>query len=78
MMPTGLPSYCMFDPLHHRVRGEMENASGRMRKASKGNKKPLERYVFPRPFAVNSLPTKDITMQSVEDNDGEFQMYQGV
>jgi len=76
--PTGLPSYCMFDPLHHRVGGEMENASGRMRKASKGNKTPLERYVFPRPFAVNSLPTKDITMQSVEDDDGEFRMYQGV
>jgi len=76
--PTGLPSYCMFDPLHHRVGGQMENASGRMRKASKGNKTPLERYVFPRPFAVNSLPTKDITMQSVEDDDGEFRMYQGV
>ena len=38
----------------------------------------LQRYMFPRPFAVSSLPTRDITMQSVEDDDGEFRMYQGV
>ena len=38
----------------------------------------LQRYMFPRPFAISSLPTRDITMQSVEDDDGEFRMYQGV
>lgn len=38
----------------------------------------LERYKFPRPFAISSLPTRDITMQSIQDDDGEFRMYQGV
>lgn len=38
----------------------------------------LKRYVFPRPFALSSLPHRDISMQSVPDDDGEFRMYQGV
>ncbi|KAL7570074.1 hypothetical protein ACA910_017107 [Epithemia clementina (nom. ined.)] len=38
----------------------------------------LERYRFPRPFAISKLPTRDITMQSVLGEDGEFRMYQGV
>ena len=40
--------------------------------------KELTRYVFPRPFALTSLPHRDISMQSVPDDDGEFRMYQGV
>ena len=42
----------------------------------KGRK--LERYVFPIPFTVSSLPHKDISMQSIEEDDGEFRLYQGV
>lgn len=38
----------------------------------------LKRYVFPRPFALSSLPHRDISMQSVPEDDGEFRMYQGV
>jgi hypothetical protein len=38
----------------------------------------LERYKFPRPYALSRLPTRDITMQSTADDDGEFRMYQGV
>jgi len=38
----------------------------------------IERRKFPRPFAISSLPTKDITMQSVVNDDGEFRIYQGV
>ena len=41
-------------------------------------KRKLERYRFPRPFAISKLPTKDISMQSVENDDGEFRLYQGV
>jgi len=41
-------------------------------------KRKLERYRFPRPFAISQLPTKDISMQSVENDDGEFRLYQGV
>ena len=38
----------------------------------------LQRYRFPRPFVVSSLPTRDISMQSIVDDDGEFRLYQGV
>lgn len=41
-------------------------------------RKKLERYRFPRPFAISELPTRDISMQSVENDDGEFRLYQGV
>jgi hypothetical protein len=41
-------------------------------------RRKLERYRFPRPFAISQLPTKDISMQSVENDDGEFRLYQGV
>ena len=47
-------------------------------RANDYTKVKLQRYMFPRPFAVSSLPTRDITMQSVEGDDGEFRMYQGV
>ena len=38
----------------------------------------LKRYRFPRPFALSSLPTREISMQSIPDDDGEFRLYQGV
>lgn len=37
-----------------------------------------ERYAFPRPFAVSRLSTRDISMQSIPNNDREFRFYQGV
>jgi hypothetical protein len=52
---------------------ENEGYDGKIEK-----KRKLERYRFPRPFAISSLPTKDISMQSVADDDGEFRLYQGV
>jgi len=38
----------------------------------------LERYVFATPFTIPSLPYKDISMQSLEKDNGDFRMYQGV
>jgi hypothetical protein len=38
---------------------------------------PLQRGRFPRPFAVSTLPHRDITMQSVP-NAGDFEHYQAV
>lgn len=38
---------------------------------------PLQRGRFPRPYAITSLPHRDITMQNVEDV-GDFEHYQGV
>lgn len=69
--PQGLPNFAHFD----------ENTwEGRSRKerAKDEEKVKLERYRFPRPFAVSSLPTRDISMQSIVNDDGEFRMYQGV
>jgi hypothetical protein len=37
---------------------------------------PLRRGVFPRPFAITSLPIRDISMQSVEGEPGDFKLYQ--
>jgi len=37
----------------------------------------LERDVFPRPFAISSLPHRDITMQNVP-GEGDFEHYQGI
>lgn len=39
---------------------------------------PLERGIFPRPFAYSSLPARDISMQSVEGVRSDFSLYQGV
>ena len=38
---------------------------------------PLQRGVFPRPYALTSLPHRDITMQNVE-GEGDFEHYQGI
>eukprot|EP00555_Chaetoceros_dichaeta_P009837 CAMPEP_0198255230 /NCGR_PEP_ID=MMETSP1447-20131203/5388_1 /TAXON_ID=420782 /ORGANISM="Chaetoceros dichaeta, Strain CCMP1751" /LENGTH=564 /DNA_ID=CAMNT_0043941549 /DNA_START=229 /DNA_END=1923 /DNA_ORIENTATION=+ len=69
--PQGIPDFFHFsDDVY-----QGESRAQRVRK-EKGQR--LERYHFPRPFAISKLPTKDISMQSVEDDDGEFRLYQGV
>ena len=70
--PHGLP-----DVSHFRE-AELWDGKSRRERASEYERTKLERYKFPRPFAISQLPTKDITMQSVEDDDGEFRLYQGV
>ena len=41
------------------------------------SKLPLQRGVFPRPYAYTSLPRRDLTMQNVL-GEGDFLHYQGV
>lgn len=69
--PQGIPDFFHFS--EDVFEGQSRNQRARSEKARK-----LERYRFPRPFAISQLPTRDITMQSVEDDDGEFRLYQGV
>jgi len=69
--PLGMPDFAHFEKEVY----EGKSRSTRVRE-SKGRE--LIRYVFPRPFALSSLPHKDISMQSVVNDDGEFRMYQGV
>ena len=69
--PQGLPDFAHFYD-------EMWNGKSRQDRAQEYAKVKLQRYSFPRPFAISKLPTHDITMQSVADDDGEFRMYQGV
>jgi len=69
--PGGMPDFAHFEEEVY----EGKSRSDRVREA---RKRELTRYVFPRPFALSSLPHKDISMQSLEDDDGEFRMYQGV
>lgn len=38
---------------------------------------PLQRGIFPRPYAITQLPHRDITMQNVE-GEGDFDHYQGI
>jgi len=38
---------------------------------------PLTRNIFPRPYAITSLPHRDITMQNVL-GEGDFEHYQGI
>ena len=57
---------------------DVYDGESRTEHAKKEVQAKLERYHFPRPFAISELPTKDISMQSVEDDDGEFRLYQGV
>ena len=69
--PEGMPDFAHFnDDLYH---GESREKRVQDYKVS-----PLQRYCFPRPFAISKLPTKDISMQSIVDDDGEFRIYQGV
>jgi hypothetical protein len=57
---------------------EIYQGKQRDARAREYSKVQLRRYRFPRPFAISSLPTRDISMQSIENDDGEFRMYQGV
>lgn len=53
------------------------NLKSAKRKDSKYSKIPLVRGVFPRPYAVTSLPHRDITMTNVPGK-GDFDHYQGI
>lgn len=69
--PGGMPDFAHFtdDVYEGKTRDERAKENAKMK---------LQRYRFPRPFALSTLPTKDISMQSIENDDGEFRMYQGV
>ena len=69
--PQGLPDFAHFYD-------EIWQGRTRQERAREYDKVPLQRYAFPRPFAISKLPHRDITMQSVENDDGEFRLYQGV
>ncbi|KAL9178517.1 hypothetical protein ACHAXT_001855 [Thalassiosira profunda] len=69
--PEGMPDFAHFED-------EVYLGKSRAARVQESRGRELARYVFPRPFALSSLPHKDISMQSVEDDDGEFRMYQGV
>ena len=69
--PFGLPDYAHFND-------EYWEGKSRKERAKDYTRTPLTRYRFPRPFVVSELPHRDISMQSIPDDDGEFRMYQGV
>lgn len=69
--PQGMPDFAHFTD-------DMFEGKSRDTRARENSKMKLQRYRFPRPFALSSLPTKDISMQSIVDDDGEFRLYQGV
>jgi ribosome-associated toxin RatA of RatAB toxin-antitoxin module len=69
--PQGLPDFAHF-------KDEVWDGKSRDARAKEYVQTKLARYQFPRPFAVSSLPTKDISMQSIANDDGEFRLYQGV
>lgn len=69
--PQGLPDFA------HYKDDSWEGISREDRALDNPNVK-LKRYRFPRPFSLSSLPTKDISMQSIPDDDGEFRLYQGI
>eukprot|EP00547_Thalassionema_nitzschioides_P003377 CAMPEP_0194199816 /NCGR_PEP_ID=MMETSP0156-20130528/686_1 /TAXON_ID=33649 /ORGANISM="Thalassionema nitzschioides, Strain L26-B" /LENGTH=406 /DNA_ID=CAMNT_0038924755 /DNA_START=393 /DNA_END=1613 /DNA_ORIENTATION=- len=69
--PSGLPDFAHF-------RDDVYEGKDRDTRAIDDSNVDLTRYRFPRPFALSSLPSKDISMQSTLNDDGEFRMYQGV
>jgi len=69
--PTGMPDFAHFTD-------DMWQGKSRDARAKEQPDVKLTRYRFPRPFALSSLPTRDISMQSIINDDGEFRMYQGV
>jgi len=69
--PNGMPDFAHFED-------EVYEGKSRSVRVRESKARELTRYAFPRPFALSSLPVKDISMQSVEEDDGEFRMYQGV
>lgn len=69
--PEGMPDFAHFDD-------ELYDGKTRKKRLRENKKMNLRRYRFPRPFALTKLRHRDISMQSVEDDDGEFRLYQGV
>lgn len=69
--PRGLPDFAHFQD-------ELYEGLSREERYKRYQSQKLERYKFPRPFGLSQLPTKDISMQSLENDDGEFRLYQGV
>eukprot|EP00978_Attheya_sp_CCMP212_P012043 scaffold29883_cov48-Attheya_sp.AAC.2 len=69
--PQGMPDFCHFTD-------DSFDGISREARAKESKRIQLKRYRFPRPFALSRLPTKDISMQSIANDDGEFRMYQGV
>jgi hypothetical protein len=69
--PQGLPDFAHFND-------EVYEGVSRKDRARESAQVKLQRYRFPRPFAISSLPTRDISMQSIEHDDSEFRLYQGV
>ena len=69
--PSGMPDFAHYED-------EIYQGKSRGERVRESKGRELTRYVFPRPFALSSLPHKDISMQSIEKDDGEFRMYQGV
>lgn len=69
--PQGMPDFAHYTD-------DMYMGKSRETRAKEYPKVKLTRYRFPRPFALSSLPTRDISMQSIVDDDGEFRLYQGV
>ncbi len=69
--PSGMPDFAHYEE-------EIYEGKSRGERVRESKGRELTRYVFPRPFALSSLPHKDISMQSIEKDDGEFRMYQGV
>lgn len=69
--PQGMPDFAHFQD-------SVFEGKSRDARVSDNIRVKLERYKFPRPFALSSLPTRDISMQSIENDNGEFRMYQGV
>eukprot|EP00471_Norrisiella_sphaerica_P009996 CAMPEP_0184492178 /NCGR_PEP_ID=MMETSP0113_2-20130426/22499_1 /TAXON_ID=91329 /ORGANISM="Norrisiella sphaerica, Strain BC52" /LENGTH=468 /DNA_ID=CAMNT_0026876847 /DNA_START=373 /DNA_END=1779 /DNA_ORIENTATION=- len=43
-----------------------------------GRNIPIQRGVFPRPYAITNLPHRDITMVNVPEEPGDFEFYQGI
>lgn len=68
--PSGMPDFAHYED-------EIYEGKSRGERVRESKGRELTRYVFPRPFALSSLPHKDISMQSIEDDEGEFRMYQG-
>jgi hypothetical protein len=66
--PDGIPP--------DRIRAPSEYDPTQPRKVQKGP--PLNRGVFPSPYALEELPLRDISMQSVQGAAGDFSHYQGV
>jgi len=69
--PEGIPDFFHYSD-------DVFEGESRTQRINNDKGQKLERYHFPRPFAISKLPTKDVSMQSLEDDDGEFRLYQGV